>query len=73
MARSWEISVVNEKFPHGQNSSGWFGGNKVMIGSSGGPCRDYVIKPVWDSLLLVAQNICDQLNAGGQFIGVDNP
>lgn len=72
MARDWEISVVHERFPHGISSFGWFGDCKVLIGSSGGPCHNPAIKPVWDALLVVAQTVCDQLNAGAQTIGVDN-
>lgn len=59
---SFEISVLRDDNTHGKCSYGWFDENKLLISSSGGPCRDGVIKPVWQQLHSVAQKVASDLN-----------
>lgn len=60
---SWEIAVVRASDTHGQASYGWFGATKIMIGSSGGPCRTPVPERVWRRLVCVAEEVAEEMNA----------
>jgi hypothetical protein len=64
--RGWEISVVKLTNTHGQRSYGWFGDEKIMIGSSGGPCDDMVSEFVWNKLVGLAEEVSDRMNWGQQ-------
>ena len=61
---SFEISVLRENNTHGRESFGWFGVDKRLISSSGGPCRNCVTESVWDMLIHVAHIEAAMLNAG---------
>jgi len=60
---SWEISVIRSTNIHGQESYGWIDSTKLLIGSSGGPRHNTVIKIVWDGLIKLAEETRDHLNA----------
>ena len=59
---SFEISVIRDDNRHGKESYGWFDKNKLLISSSGGPCRTKITRQVWDKLLAVAHEVADELN-----------
>ena len=59
---SFEISVIRENNRHGKESYGWFDKDKLLISSSGGPCRTKITRQVWDKLVKVAHEIADELN-----------
>lgn len=59
---SWEIAVLRAGNAHGQASFGWFGHDKIMIGSSGGPCRNPIPSIVWARLVRVAAEVADEMN-----------
>jgi len=61
-ADSFEISVVRQSNEHGHESYGWFGDNKLLISSSGGPCKWPVTEQVWDKLIEVAKETAQELN-----------
>ncbi len=58
----FEISVLQDNNEHGTHSDGWFGKDKVYISGSGGPCMDTVDKRIWDKLVKVAKEICEEMN-----------
>lgn len=58
----FEIAVLLSDNQHGQRSYGWFGADKLLISSSGGPCHDYLTPTVWRQLIGVAHAIADELN-----------
>jgi hypothetical protein len=60
--QSFEISVLRDDNEHGKRSYGWFDENKLLISSSGGPCKNIVKKIVWEKLVKVAQEVADELN-----------
>lgn len=64
----WEISVVHVDNEHGQQSYGWFGDMKYLVGHNGGPCNDYVCSFVWDGLLKLAEELCQKLNDGERVV-----
>lgn len=60
---TFEISVLREDFTHGQLSYGWFGPNKLLVSSSGGPCG-YTLHPViWNKMVKLAHEAADELNS----------
>ncbi len=59
---SFEISVVREDNEHGIASYGWFDDNKLLIGSSGGPCCDTVTPRIWIGLMALASVVASELN-----------
>ena len=64
--QGFEITVIRQNNIHGHKSWGWIDANKLLISSSGGPCRDEVIPLVWDKLVKLAQEVADELNAKEQ-------
>ena len=64
--QGFEITVIRQNNIHGHRSWGWIDANKLLISSSGGPCRDEVIPLVWDKLVKLAQEVADELNAKEQ-------
>jgi hypothetical protein len=42
----FEITVIRQNDLHGHRSWGWIDANKLLISSSGGPCRDEVTQLV---------------------------
>lgn len=67
----FEISVLRSDDEHGKRSYGWFGHHKILISSTGGPCRDVVPKFVWDRLVAVAHAVADELNGAEPLCIVD--
>lgn len=61
--QSFEISVVRLSNAHGIKSYGWFDENKLLISHNGGPCDWPVTASVWLKLLIVAEDVCRELNA----------
>lgn len=61
-ADNFEISIVRDSNKHGQRSYGWFGEDKKLIASSGGPCRESVDKYVWDRHIETAEQYAMILN-----------
>lgn len=61
---SWEISVILETNTHGFRSYGWFDNEKILIGSSSGPCKNKAIPFVFNRLLALEEETARKLNAG---------
>jgi hypothetical protein len=57
-----EISIVRESNKHGIASYGWFGENKILVASSGGPCNEKYIPVIWNALILLANSTAISLN-----------
>lgn len=60
----WEIAVVREDSEHGLSSYGWFGKDKLLVGSSGILNNDRVCDVVWDGLMDLAEDLSAMLNEG---------
>ena len=60
---SWEITVIRQNNQHGHKSWGWIDENKLLISHNGGPCHWPLIRPVWDRMIQVAHEVCQELNA----------
>jgi hypothetical protein len=58
----WEISVINDGAAEHYRGYGWFDAKKLLVGHSGGPCRDRVCEMVWDGLMDIARLLCDEMN-----------
>lgn len=58
----FEISIVRKSNKLGQRSYGWFDENKLLVSSSGGPCHDILTEKIWDKMVLLAQDVCAQMN-----------
>lgn len=58
----FEIAVVRSDNHHGFSSHGWFDEDKVLISSSGGPCRNVVSPEVWHGLVSLAEMEAKRLN-----------
>lgn len=58
-----EISVLKRTNTHGQKSYGWENNeDKILVFGNGGPCR-YKLRPnIFNKLVEVAEEICDELN-----------
>ena len=63
---SWEISVINDSARDHYRGYGWFDDMKLLVGHSGGPCRNSVCGTVWDGLMDIARNLCDKKNGIGE-------
>ncbi len=61
-APSFEITVLRDDYAHGKLSYGWMNKDKLLISSSGGPCRDHLTPLVWDKIVAVAHEVADALN-----------
>lgn len=59
---SWEVSVIHISFAHGRASYGWFGHDKKMIWSAGGPCHYIPVPGTEDGYRQIAKDLCDKLN-----------
>lgn len=62
-SEAWEITVIRQNNQHGHKSWGWIDGNKLLISHNGGPCSWPLIRPVWDRMIQVAHEVCQELNA----------
>lgn len=62
-SESWEITVIRKNNLHGHASWGWIDENKLLISHNGGWCRWPLIQPVWDRMVKVAHEVCQELNA----------
>lgn len=60
----WEIAVVRSSNTHGKESYGWSGEDKILISDTFGDGSGCISKNVFDAMLRVAKEICDDLNAG---------
>ena len=60
--QSFEIAILRQNNAHGKISYGWFDKNKLLVSSSGGPCRVAVNKPIWDGLVALAERIAAKMN-----------
>jgi len=58
----FEISIVRESNKLGQESWGWFDDNKLLICHNGGPCHDALTEKVWDKMIILANEVCEELN-----------
>lgn len=58
----FEISVVREDNAHGIMSYGWFDKSKLLISSSGGPCKLSLKQIVWDKMIVLANEVARELN-----------
>ena len=58
----FEISILKSDNVLGKNSYGWFGPNKLLIASCGGPCNYMINKFVWDRHIQTALDLCKILN-----------
>lgn len=60
----FEISVLRSDNDIGKRSYGWFDRNKLLISSSGGPCRNHIAREsIWQRLLKVAEETAAEMNA----------
>lgn len=59
----WELSVIHISVAHGRSSYGWFGHDKMMIWSAGGPCHYIPVPGTEDGYRRIAKELCDKLNA----------
>ena len=61
---SFEISVIRKNNVHGHLSRGWFDKDKLLISHNGGPCHWPLIEPVWDRMIILAEEVAAELNDG---------
>ena len=61
-----EIAVAEEEgYLLAINPYGWFDNrDKILIASSGGPCRDKFLPLIWEAHIALAHKIADDLNCG---------
>lgn len=60
-SEAWEITVIRKNNIHGHRSWGWIDENKLLISHNAGPWS--LIRPVWDRMVKVAHDVCDELNS----------
>ena len=59
----FEVCVIRDDNKHGKQSYGWIDKDKILISSSGGPCRYRIVsKMIWDGLVELAYKVADELN-----------
>lgn len=56
--------MILETNNHGFKSYGWFDDEKILIGSSGGTCKNKAIPFVFDGLVALAEDTAEKLNTG---------
>lgn len=61
---SWELSVVRSDNHHGMTSHGWFGSEKIMVFSSGGPCHLKAHPALVSGYRDMAKDLAVKLNNG---------
>lgn len=61
-SESFEISVVREDNEHGRKSWGWFDERKLLISSSGGPCRTKLAPGLAALMVELAEKYAAMLN-----------
>lgn len=62
-SQSFEISIVRESNKHGQRSWGWFDEDKLLVSHNGGHCSWPLTEKVWDKMIVLANDVCKELNA----------
>lgn len=59
---AWELSIVRANNAHGIRSYGWFGDDKLVVATSGGPCNDVFHPTIANMLRDVADTVCAAFN-----------
>lgn len=59
---SGEISIVRDNNSHGKRSYGWFGDDKILVFSSGGPCQDKTTTRIFAKLIELAKEEAELMN-----------